>query len=118
MSTPSASDVTWVAEVLQDGEPLGVIFQAPDGAFFLRHPDSKTEPLTELEVRRFVIRAVERAQLEEICERVFNVVKGLGIETPPELKAQIIERTHKQARKAGLTRTGSAPDLSKFLRHR
>jgi hypothetical protein len=118
MSAPSASDATWVAEVLQDGQPFAIIFQAADGAFLLRHPDLKTEPLTELEVRRFVVRAVERAQLEEVCERVFGVVAGLGIETSPELKAQIVERVHRQAYEAGLTRTGSAPDLSRFLRHR
>jgi hypothetical protein len=45
-------------------------------------------------------------------------VAGLGIETSPELKAQIVERVHRQAYEAGLTRTGSAPDLSRFLRHR
>jgi hypothetical protein len=118
MTTPSAPDATWVAEIERDGESLATIFQAADGTFFLRHPDFTTEPLTEFEVRQFVVRAVERSQIEEACERVFDVVAGLGVETSPELKAQVVEWTHKKAREAGLTRTGSAPDLSKFLRHR
>jgi hypothetical protein len=116
--TSESNTATVVAEILQDGKPLAIIFQAADGTFLLRHPDLKTEPLTELEVRRFAVQAVERKQLEEVCETAFNLMAGLGIETPADLRTQLVERVHKQAYAAGLTRTGSAPDLSKFLTRR
>jgi hypothetical protein len=109
--------MTWVARLEQDGVLIGTIYQAADGSFFLRRPDqAETEPLTELEVRRFLVSAIERSEIEDACDRLFETVAGLGVATPSELKRQIVERTHKKAREAGLTRTGSAPNLTKFVR--
>jgi hypothetical protein len=107
---------TWVAQ-LTDGAHVATIYQRSDGTFFLRRPhQTETEPLTELEVRRFLTGVIERSEIEDACQEVFALVKEhLGVDPPPDIKRQIIKRTHKKARQAGVTRTGSAPDLTKFV---
>jgi hypothetical protein len=107
--------MTWIARVEQNGASLGMIYQTDDGSFVLRRVDGQDEALSELEVRRFVTAAVERSEIETICKELTATIDKLGVKLPPEAFQRVVERTHKRARDAGLLRTGSAPNLTKFF---
>jgi hypothetical protein len=103
---------TWVARVEQDGDLASIIYQMPSGNYFLYRPNGDViEPMTELEVRRLIIGVIERDRVEDTCKRLFAHLSALGCPLDDRTKQKIINNTHASARKAGLLRTGSPPDL-------
>jgi len=84
-----------------------------DGKFFLHRPGRDDEELSEFEVRSLLGGIIERAQIDEAVD---NFAKAIGLKLPPEVKRQIADRTHKAAREAGITKTGSMPNLDKLLK--
>jgi hypothetical protein len=85
-----------------------------DGKFFLARSDrEELEPVDELEARRLLISLVERAQIDELVDKMCEVI---GAALPEDARRKIAENTHRAARAAGLTKTGSLPNLDKFIK--
>jgi hypothetical protein len=92
------------------------VYQDEHGNYFLRRSDrTEDEPLSELEVRRHLQAFVERMQIQNAVDDLAALLASMGVKLPDEVRQQVIENTHKKLREAGLTRTGSLPDLSKYL---
>jgi hypothetical protein len=92
------------------------VYQDDNGNYFLHRSDhAQDEPLSELEVRRFIQAAVERIQIQNAVDDLAALLASMGVELPDEVRQQVIENAHKKAREANITRTGSLPDLTKYL---
>jgi hypothetical protein len=92
------------------------VYQDEHGNYFLLRSDrAEDEPISEFEVRRFVQAAVERIQIQNAVDDLAALLASMGVELPDEVRQQVINSTHKKAREGGITRTGSLPDLTKYL---
>jgi hypothetical protein len=87
-----------------------------DGRYFVSRPGKDDEPISEFEVRRLIGGLIERAAIDEAVDELAKVLAKIGVELPPEVRQQVADRTHKAAREAGITKTGSMPNLDKLLK--
>jgi hypothetical protein len=101
---------TWVVQCRR-GEHDATVYQMPTGEYFLHRADA-IEPLTELEVRRFVVSVDERQRIQDAVDRIAQIP---GFDLGEQQKFEIVEAAHRQARVEGIFRTGSLADLAKFL---
>jgi hypothetical protein len=111
-------DERWVAE-FSLGHKRWTLYQTAHGEFFLRHCDDGTiEPVSELEVRRLLAACLDRKEIEDTVDKITDAIrtKAPGFHLPSALREEIIRNTHRNARKAGLLRTGALPNLGKFFR--
>jgi hypothetical protein len=105
---------TSAADTKEASKRRGIIQK--DGKYFVSCPGKDDEPISEFEVRRLIGGIIERAAIDEAVDELAKVLAKIGVELPPEVRQQVADRTHRAARKAGITKTGSAPKLDKLFK--